>query len=228
MQPYFGSRKTSIILAADLPTLDDNLSLIDRVADHVDVIKIASPLVYREGARAIRAVADRSHKPVFADLKVADVPHTDARIVDLVRRFGGAAVMVHGFVGPDALEDCMEAARDQIGIIVQLELTNPGGAMFTQPIAEDMARLAREIGVYGVQAPGNRPDRIRAIRGVVGPEMTVVCCGVGAQGGTYGTVLASGGTYAIIGRSIYEAADPVRAIYQILASSTPGDTHDIA
>jgi orotidine-5'-phosphate decarboxylase len=51
---------------------------------------------------------------------------------------------------------------------------------------------------------------------------------VGAQGGTYGTVLASGGTYAIIGRSIYEAADPVRAIYQILASSTPGDTHDIA
>ncbi|MEV0195771.1 orotidine-5'-phosphate decarboxylase [Nonomuraea sp. NPDC050691] len=218
----FGTRRSGIIFAADLGTPDDNFRVLDLIAGHVDVVKLASPLVYQHGIRVIRLFKERYGLPVFADLKIADVPHTDARIVELIRDNGGSAAMIHGFVGPDALELCIEAAGPDVGLIMQLELTNPGGRMFTAPIAEDMAKLARDLGLFGVQAPGNRPDRIARIREVVGPEATVVCCGVGAQGGTLPEVFASGGTYGIVGRAIYASDDPLAAVTGLSALAPAG------
>lgn len=46
--------------------------------------------------------------------------------------------------------------------------------------------------------------------------MTIVCCGVGYQGGTYQSVLKAGGNYPIIGRAIYEADHPKEAIKQLI------------
>ncbi|MBD9490507.1 orotidine-5'-phosphate decarboxylase [Ensifer sp. ENS11] len=216
MRKFLGEKQTGLIFAADLPTFEDNARVLDAISEFVDVIKVCNPLVMREGAATIRKLAERYSKPVFADLKVADVPHTSAQIVKIVADNGGSAVMVHGFVGPDGISECMEAANDKVGIIIQLELTNPGGKIFTAPIANDMARLAAEMGVYGTQAPGNRPNRIAEIRGIIGPEPVIVCCGVGAQGGKHSEVMQAGGTYSIVGRAIYNADDPVRAVEAVL------------
>jgi orotidine-5'-phosphate decarboxylase len=216
MSKILGEKRTGLIFAADLPSFDENARVLDVISEYVDVIKVCNPLVMREGAATIRKLADRYGKPVFADLKVADVPHTSAQIVKIVADNGGSAVMVHGFVGPDGISECMEAAGDNVGIIVQLELTNPGGKLFTAPIANDMARLAADMGVYGTQAPGNRPNRIAEIRDIIGPDPVIVCCGVGAQGGKHNEVMQAGGTYSIVGRAIYNAEDPVQAVTAVL------------
>jgi orotidine-5'-phosphate decarboxylase len=213
---YFGPKKTNIIFAADLPSLDGNLKLLDQIVEFIDVIKVCSPLIYEESAKSIRILADRYKKPIFADLKIADIPYTSANVIRMVRDKGGKAAMVHGFIGADGIMECLDAAREDLGIIIQLELTNPGGLLFTQPIANDVAKLASSLGVYGTQAPGNRPERIKAIRNIIGPEKIIVCCGVGHQGGTLSSVLESGGDYAIIGRAIHQSTDPVKAIQQIL------------
>ena len=160
MTGYLGERRSGIIFAADLPSFEENAKVLRRIGDTIDVIKVCNPLVFSEGASVMGRLSDTFGKPVFADLKVADVPHTSARIVEIVRASGGSAVMVHGFVGPDSIVDCMYAAKGEVDIIVQLELTNPGGKLFTAPIAKEMARLATNLGVYGTQAPGNRPQRI--------------------------------------------------------------------
>lgn len=220
MNDYFGAPRTGVILAADLADEEANCRLLDQVRDYVDVVKIGSPLVYAAGMGVIRRLRERFGLPVFADLKVADVPHTNAKIVEQVAEEGGSAVMVHGIVGPDGLETCLEASGGRVGIIVQLELTNPGGILFTQPIAEDIACCAAMLDIYGVQAPGNRPERIRRIREIVGPDRVIVCCGVGYQGGSYGAVLDAGGTYAIVGRSIYQAPDPRAAAEGLVVART--------
>jgi len=219
MTNYLGEPKSGIIFAADLPSFASNAEVLDKIADRIDVIKVCNPLVFTEGAAVMGKLADRFGKPVFADLKIADVPHTSARIVEIVRDNGGSAAMVHGFIGPDGIEDCMDAAKDKVGILIQLELTNPGGKLFTAPLANDMARLAADLGVYGTQAPGNRPERIAEIRGIVGPKATIVCCGVGAQGGRHPEVVAAGGTFSIVGRAIYQAKDPVAALDAIVAGA---------
>lgn len=208
MKPFFGRPKSRIILAADLSTEEQNCRVLDQVADSIDVIKISTALVFRETAAVIGRLRARYNLPIFADVKVADVPHTCRAITATLRDAGAQAVMVHGIVGPDGIQECIEEAGQDMGIIIQLELTHPGGKVFTQGIADDMAAAASVLDIFGVQAPGNRPERIRAIRGIVGPEATIVCCGVGVQGGNMRDVLLSGGDYAIIGRSIYAAEDP--------------------
>jgi len=215
--PFFGSPRSRIIFAADLPSEAENCRVLDQIADEIDVIKVNVPLVFRESPRVITRLRDRYALPVFADVKIADVPHTCRGITAVMKDAGAGAVMVHGIVGPDAIQDCIDAAAGQLGVIVQLELTHPGGLMFTQPISADVAAAAATLDIFGVQAPGNRPDRIRVIRQIVGPEATIVCCGVGAQGGTYRGALDAGGSYVIVGRAIYDAPDPRTAVRDLQA-----------
>lgn len=213
---YFGPINKRLIFAADLPDFEANTRILDQISDFVDVIKLSSPQVYEYGAKIVERFTERYNLPVFADIKVADVPHTDAKIVDLMRRVGASAVMVHGYLGPDALDACIDASRGELGIIVQLELTSPGGKLFSARIADEVAKVAATLPIYGMQAPGNRPDRIAAIREIVGPTPIIVCCGVGAQGGTLSQVVASGGDYAIVGRAIYESPSPREATIAVL------------
>lgn len=215
MKNHFGTWESGIIFAADLPTVEENFKVLDEIHAEIDVIKISSFLALKEGVQCIRKFKDRYNKPIFADFKVADVPHTNEKIIQIVKNEGGNAVMVHGIIGPDGIESCLRAANGELGIIMQIELTNPGGLLFTSPIAKDLAKLAANTGVFGVQAPGNRGDKISIIREIVGPQKTIVCCGVGYQGGTYQGVLKSGGNYSIIGRAIYEDPQPKEAIRKL-------------
>ena len=53
------------------------------------------------------------------------------------------------------------------------------------------------------------------VRGLVGEDLTIVCCRVGAQGGKYGHTIATGADFDIIGRAIYQADDPVETVKNI-------------
>ena len=90
--------------------------------------------------------------------------------------------MIHGIVGPDGLEEAMNVADDKISLVVQTEFTHPGGLVYTQKIADSLVELAVQYGCQAVQAPGNRPDRIREVKKIVQDKCKIVCCGVGAQG----------------------------------------------
>ncbi len=219
LTPYFGEAKTQVIFAADLPTASENIHVISQIADLIDVIKISSALAFREGPNVFRKLSELFGLPVFADLKIADVPHTNADIVRVAKDSGASAVMVHAFVGPDGILAALEAAAGELAIIAQLELTSPGGEVFNVPITNDMAKLASNLGVHGVQAPGNRPDKIRHIRHIIGAQVGIVCCGVGAQGGQFEEVVSAGADYAIIGRAIYLSKSPRRALLEIRKSS---------
>ncbi|HWJ60979.1 MAG TPA: orotidine-5'-phosphate decarboxylase [Acidimicrobiales bacterium] len=213
---HFGTRTTGLMLAADLPSFEENARVLDAVKGDVDVIKVGTPLVLTEGIDVIRRFRDRFGKPVFADLKVADVPHTNAKLIRAAAGAGAAAVMVHGVIGFAGLKDAVAAAEGEVGIIVQVELTNEGGDRFTKDHAVDVIALGTLAGVYGFQAPGNRPERVREFREAAGDDAVLVCCGVGRQGGNFQEAVAAGGTYPIVGRAIYEADDPAAACAAIL------------
>jgi orotidine-5'-phosphate decarboxylase len=190
---------------------------LEHIRELIDAIKVPNALALQEGASVYSRFSDKFGLPVFADLKIADVPHTNAEIVRVACDRGASAVMIHAFVGPDGILAALDAANGRAAVIAQLELTSPGGVVFNSPITEGMAELAANLGVDGVQAPGNRPIRIRQIRKIVGSEVGIVCCGVGIQGGQFRDVVKSGADYAIIGRAIYQADDPGLALKSLLA-----------
>lgn len=210
--------QSHIILALDTPDEITAFKVAEQCYDLVDCIKINYPLVLKEGLDIIEKLKIRFGLPIFADFKIADVPVTNDRIIRIVSDAGADAVMIHGIVGPDALESAVIAADDKISLVVQTEFTHPGGLIFTQKIADSLIELALEYNCAAIQCPGNRPDRIQRAKSIVGDKMKIVCCGVGAQGGDYHSVLKAGGDFPIIGRAIYQSKNPRKYIKENILS----------
>lgn len=199
-------RKDSrLVLALDETDGSKALAIADAVGDLVDAIKINWPLVLSEGPSMITELSKRSE--VICDFKVADIPNTVRLIVENAVSRGASAVIVHAFTGDDSLKAAVEAAGDA-EIYAVTEMSHPGAKMFTAQHAEEMARLGVECGATGFIAPATRPDRIRAIRNVIGSDRKILSPGVGAQGGKASDAISAGADYAIVGRAIYGAEDP--------------------
>ncbi len=198
-------KESRLVLALDETDGGKALKVAESVAGIVDAVKINWPLVLSEGPQMITRLSEFSD--VICDFKVADIPNTVRLIVENAVSRGASAVIVHAFTGDDSLRAAVEASGDA-EIYAVTEMSHPGAVMFTAKHAEEMAQLGVDCGVDGFIAPATRPERIRAVRSVVGPDKKILSPGVGAQGGKGSDAIAAGADYAIVGRAIYGSDDP--------------------
>jgi orotidine-5'-phosphate decarboxylase len=196
--------QTRLILALDETDEAKALHVAAEVGDLVDAIKINWPLVLSTSPQMITRLAE--HSAVICDFKVADIPNTNRLIVEQAVKLGASGVIVQGFTGTDSVQAAVQAAGGK-DIYVVTEMSHPGGVEFTQPNAEKLAQVALKAGASGVIAPATRPDRIKAIRSIIG-DLKILSPGVGAQGGKASDAIISGADYVIVGRSIYGSPSP--------------------
>jgi len=197
-------RSSRVILALDEVREERAVHVAEQVADVVDAIKINWPLVLASSPDMITRLSRLG--PVICDFKVADIPNTVSLIVSQAVKRGADGVIVHGFTGSDSVKAAVQAAEGR-QIYVVTEMSHPGGREFTAPAAESLAMMAVECGASGIIAPATRPERVAAMRKLVG-DMLILSPGVGAQGGSAAEALRMGADYVIVGRSIYGAEDP--------------------
>jgi orotidine-5'-phosphate decarboxylase len=208
-------KDTRLILALDVTTREQALSLAEKLCGYFDAIKIGYPLILSAGLGIVTKIA--TTLPVIADLKVADIPNTNRLICQAVLGAGARGIIAQAFPGKDSLQACAKSAAEHgADLYVVTEMSHPGAELFMAPLAEKMARLAVEVGATGVVAPATRPDRIKRIRSIIG-ERVIISPGVGTQGGSAGAALQAGADYLIVGRSVYEAEDPVASAKKLLA-----------
>lgn len=208
-------REKRLILALDVTSRERALSLAGQLKDYFDAVKIGYPLILSAGLGIVKEIS--AFAPVIADLKVADIPNTNRLICEAVLGSGASGIIAQAFTGKDSLQACAEsAAAHGADLFVVTEMSHPGAELFMAPLAERMTLLAAEVGVTGVVAPATRPERIKLIRSIIG-ERIIISPGVGAQGGSAGKALEAGADYLIVGRSIYEAEDPVASAKKLLA-----------
>lgn len=196
-------RDTRLVLALDVTERNQAIYIAEEVSEYLDAIKVNYPLALSCGMEIITELAER--KDVICDFKVADIPNTNRLIVEQVFGHGASGVIVQGFVGEDSVKACVDAAKGDVFVVT--EMSHPGGQVYTAPIADQLARLAVDAGASGIIAPATRPERVKALRGIVG-ELTILSPGVGAQGGTPAATIEAGADYCIVGRSIYNSPDP--------------------
>ena len=186
-----------------------------QLKDYFDAIKIGYPLILFAGLEIVKEIT--AIAPVIADLKVADIPNTNRLICDAVLGAGAGGIIAQAFPGKDSLQACVKSVEAyEADLFVVTEMSHPGAELFMAPLAEKMARLAAEAGATGVVAPATRPERIKLIRAIIG-ERIIISPGVGAQGGSACAALEAGADYLIVGRSIYEAEDPVVSAKKLLS-----------
>ena len=209
------NRKTQLILALDVASRERALILADQLKDYFDAIKIGYPLILHAGLKIVEEVSALA--PVIADLKVADIPNTNRLICEAVLEVGASAIIAQAFPGKDSLVACADCAANYgADLYAVIEMSHPGAEQFMAPLADSLARMAAEAGACGVVAPATRPDRIRLIRSVIGNKI-IISPGVGAQGGSALSALQAGADYLIVGRSIYDAEDPVASAERVIS-----------
>lgn len=205
-------KEFGIILALDVDTREKALEICTEVADFVDAVKVGYPLVLKTDLSIVGELK-QFQKPIIADFKVADIPFVSQRICEAAVEAGADFVIVHGFVGEDVVKACSNAAK----VFVVAEMSHPGAEDFMPKDALSIVKIAKKY-AEGIVAPATRPERIKELRNAVG-DLTIISPGVKAQGASVGDAIRAGADFEIIGRGIYEAAEPGKAAAEFSESA---------
>ena len=219
-----------VIVALDVPRLDEAMGLVDALGEGTDFYKVGLELFTREGPSVVQALASRD-KRIFLDLKLHDIPNTVARAVDRARELEVDFLTLHATGGRPMMEAAAEAAGDDLtllGVTVLTSMTAPdlenSWGREVDSLEEEvvrLARLARASGVGGVVASVREAA---PIKDVLGSDLVVVTPGIRLAGddvhdqarvSTPAEAVAAGADYLVIGRSVTEASDPAQALQRV-------------
>jgi len=153
-------------LALDTPDLTHELELAGKVAAYVDLIEAGTPLLIREGIRAVRELRRRHRgRPIVADIKVIDAGEP---IAELAFAAGATVVTVLGNASDELIERVVSSAQRYDGHVMADSLAVPN--------ITERARRLRDLGVSSLcvnrrgfkRAKGiNREERINLIAELV-------------------------------------------------------------
>jgi orotidine-5'-phosphate decarboxylase len=214
-----------LIVALDVPTADDALRLVDRLAGRVSFFKVGSQLFTAAGPDIVRSLVARNLR-VFLDLKYHDIPNTVAAAVKSAAGLGVSLLTLHGLGGQAMLEAAASARPEgPLRLLAVTVLTSHDEASLADiglagPLTDSvrrLARLARDAGIDGVVAS---PLEAGLLREACGKGFLIVTPGVrpaGAQAGdqsrlaTPAGAVSAGADYLVVGRPITDATDPAEA-----------------
>lgn len=207
------SKGFGILFAADISDTNNLKNVLDQICDHIRMIKLGNSVLYRAGSGVIRELKRRYSLPVVADLKLTDVSHISQGVVAEFVDQGADAIVLSGICGPIVLSDAIRVAGAKSEIWAFTEFTNDSGLIDVQ-LADQIIRTSRSVGIVGFQVPGTRPERVTSARADLGSDVTIISCGIGAQGTRFGAAITEGANYEIIGRAIYLSRSPANTAHE--------------
>ena len=232
-----------IVVALDVDTASQALSLVERLRGVVGMFKIGKQLFTAEGPDIVRKITSLGEK-VFLDLKYHDIPNTVAKAGVEAARLGVSIFNLHALGGTKMMRTTVEAVTEAVereritrpiilGVTVltshsQDSLSEIGIEMRIEDEVIRLARLCDESGIDGVVAS---PLEIAPIRKAVGnPAFVILTPGVRPAGSalddqsrvmTPAQAIRSGANLIVVGRPIIAAVDPYIAAQKIFEEIEP-------
>jgi orotidine-5'-phosphate decarboxylase len=233
MSPTDIAPRDRLIVALDLPGIEQAEAMIARLGDSVTFYKIGYQLSFAGGLPLARKLADKGKK-VFIDLKLHDIGNTVARGVGSIAKSGATFLTVHAY--PQTMKAAAEArSGTHLKILAVTVLTSyddadlhaAGYRFGVSDLVEARAQQAQVLGVDGLVCS---PEEAAALRKIVGHQMRLVTPGIRPAGSAAGDqkrimtpsrAIAAGADYLVVGRPILDAADPKAAAEAIQAEIAP-------
>ncbi|HTT84421.1 MAG TPA: orotidine-5'-phosphate decarboxylase [Rhizomicrobium sp.] len=221
-----------LIVALDLPTVDDADRIVETLGDTVSFYKVGMQLQFAAGGAGLRYAEQlvQRGKSVFLDSKLFDIQETVERAVENVARMGVRFLTVHG-TGKTidaAVKGRSGSALQILAVTVLTSLDSEdlqdlfGVSVSVPDLVLRRAQKALDAGADGVIASG---QEVELIRNLVANKLRIVTPGIRRQSdarhdqiriATPGQAIRAGADYLVVGRPITKALDPRRAAEEIL------------
>jgi orotidine-5'-phosphate decarboxylase len=220
--------ESRVVLALDLTgpestRLERAANLLNDVSGMVAAVKVNFQLLLPrglDGLSGVGAICAEGGLPLIADIKLNDIESTNLDAVEQLYRAGFDAVIANPFVGFDGgLSRVIHRAHEMDkGVFVLVYMSHAGAKegyglkVGGEPLYLEFARRARDWEADGAIVSAKALSVISQVRKILGKETLILSPGVGMQGGEGGKAVKAGSDFAIVGRSIVEAEDPVDAL----------------
>lgn len=231
-----------VLVALDVPTADEALTLARTLQPHVGGFKVGLELLMGEGSAIVSRVADLG-LPVFVDAKLHDIPNTVGRAAERLGSLGARWVTVHASGGREMVRVAAEALNESsggtAGVLAVTILTSLGEYELAEigierPLDELVSSLARSAAAGGAEGVVCAVTEARLVQ-ALGLGLTVVTPGIRPADArasdqkrvaSPATAIRAGSDLLVVGRPITSAPDVVAAAIAICeeveaAVSTP-------
>jgi orotidine-5'-phosphate decarboxylase len=231
------SPKNRLILALDVNDHEHALELVDRFSGHFEIFKVGLELFTSAGPKIVHGIHQKGKK-VFLDLKFHDIPSTVTKAAIAAARLGVYMLNIHASGGLEmmrmcrekVLEFCLRENLDRpkiLGVTVLTSLSpemlrNEQGIQHSlRTHVRHLAALALKAGLDGVVASAMEVELIRNHCGTgflivtpgIRPSWTP--CDDQKRTMTPKQAMRAGADYLVLGRSILQQPDPLKAAEQI-------------
>ncbi len=225
-----------LIVALDLPNAVAGLELAKKIGDAVSFYKIGLGMLTGGGLALADELKQQHGKRIFLDLKLFDISATIEAAVHGLAQYDLDFLTVHG--DPHVVRAaCEGAAGSNLQILAVTILTSLDradlDACLLRPgdiadLAVERAARALQAGAHGVISSPHEAAAIRALpeasgRLIVTPGVRPTGTALGDQKRveTPAAAIAAGADYLVVGRPVWQAADP-RAMAQAIVAEMTG------
>jgi len=228
MSPQPPALEDRLILALDLPSVDDARRMIDAVDGTVRFYKIGLQLQYAGGLGLAEELA-RSGRKVFLDSKFLDIPEQVRGGVASVARMGVTFLTVHAnrqmFAAAAAGRGDAPLRLLFVTVLTSLDAGDLAEAGFSGSVADLVLLRARQAVAAGADGIVASPEEAAAVRALAGDRLTIVTPGIRPAGtslddqkriATPAAAIRAGADHLVVGRPITRAADPAGAARAVL------------
>ena len=231
--------KNPIIVALDVPSLEQAVKLAEELAPAVGAFKIGSELFTSAGPEIVRRIRGTG-AAVFLDLKFHDIPNTVAKSVASAVRLDVQMLTIHASGGTEMIRAAETSAQETAKALSQEAPLVLGVTVLTSMdsrqmnelgLGEDVAKQVQKLAILaqngGLRGLVCSPLELPILRQILPASMRLVTPGIRAQSDAAGdqkrTLSASeaikaGADWLVIGRPILAAKNPRAAAEAILAS----------
>jgi orotidine-5'-phosphate decarboxylase len=215
MSQSINTAKDRIIVALDVPTLDEARDVVRELAGRVGAFKVGLELLSAEGSRAVVEAIHETGCRVFYDAKFNDIPNTVAGAAKAVAKLGVWMFDVHASCGPQAIAAAV-ANKGSSRVVVVTVLTSLDDDLsqeiFGAPAGTKVLEFARMSALAGAEGLVCSPRELPLLQeDFVLRSLWMIVPGVRpawastddqARVMTPGEAIRSGATAVVIGRPI--------------------------
>ncbi|HEX5711343.1 MAG TPA: orotidine-5'-phosphate decarboxylase [Sulfuricurvum sp.] len=224
-----------LCVALDLPTMQENLELIEKIKQYPVWLKVGLRSYIRDGKPFIDAIKQINPDfKIFLDLKLYDIPNTMADSAESIMGLGVDMFNVHASAGRKAMREVMkrlEPYQNRPLVLAVTALTsfdeNEFSHVYRENIAtkaDQFAQDAHESGLDGVVCSAYESASIKNLTSASFITLTPGIRPFGEDAGdqervaTVETAQKEKVDFIVVGRPIYEAHDPAHIVERIIKS----------